>query len=261
MKGLLGKNAIVTGASKGIGFAIAKALAVNGVRTLLVARDKVALELRYQEFSRSGATVDFLVGDIANPRLPELAVQRVKDNWGEVDILVNNGGGPPMGGFLEITEDELRLSLEANLLSVIRFSQAVAPSMKEKGWGRILTVSSTIAKEPSANMVLSATTRAGVAAFNKCIATDLAPYGITANVLCPGGVLTDRLSHLIQTRTQREGVSYETLLMQSVKSIPLGRFAQPDELGDIAAFLCSDSGAYITGVSLSIDGGLTKGFT
>jgi len=261
MKGLVGKSAVVTGASKGIGFAIAKALVESGVRTLLVARDREALASKCEELSCYGDLVDFLAGDLSNAELPKSAVDRVRARWGSVDILVNNGGGPPMGGFQEFNGEQWQATIELNLLSVVRFTQAVAPGMTTNGWGRILTISSTVAKEPSPMMVLSATTRAGVAAFTKCVATELAPFGVTANVLCPGGVLTDRLSSLVKARSEREGVSYQSLIEQSVKSIPIGRFAQADELGEVAAFLCSDAGAYITGVCLSIDGGLTKGFT
>ena len=151
---------------------------------------------------------------------------------------------------MDFSDADWQSSIDQNLLSAIRFSRLVAPIMKRNQWGRILSVSSTVAKEPSSNMVLSATLRAGLGAFTKSIASELAPHGITANVLCPGGVLTDRLKDLVRTRSKREGVSYDSLIEQSLCSIPSGRFADPDELGKAAAFLCSDDSAYITGVSL-----------
>ena len=261
MSDLMNKRAIVTGASKGIGFAIAKSLSLRGVRVLIISRDLKKLRLSCENLIDLGAQADYLAGDISDPNLPNLAISHISEKWGDQDILINNGGGPPMGSSLDFSDADWQSSIDQNLLSAIRFSRLVAPIMKRNQWGRILSVSSTVAKEPSSNMVLSATLRAGLGAFTKSIASELAPHGITANVLCPGGVLTDRLKDLVRTRSKREGVSYDSLIEQSVRSIPSGRFADPDELGKTAAFLCSDDSAYITGVSLSVDGGLTKGFT
>lgn len=261
MSDLTKKVAIVTGASKGIGFAIAKSLSLRGARVLIISRDYEKLRSSCESLVDLGAQADYLAGDISDPNLPNLAIDRISQKWGAPNILINNGGGPPMGGVLDFSDVDWQSSIDQNLLSAIRFSRLLIPIMKRNQWGRILSVSSTVAKEPSPNMVLSATLRAGLGAFTKSIATDLAPHGVTVNVLCPGGVLTDRLKDLVRARSQREGLSYDSLIEQSVSSIPSGRFADPDELGKVAAFLCSDDAAYITGVSLSVDGGLTKGFT
>lgn len=252
--------AVVTGASKGMGFAVAKALAVEGVKVFMVARDSQALEDAAEVIRMSGGTAQTLAGDVANPTLPATVLSKVQGLWGSVDILVNNAGGPPMGTFLEQTPATWEAALQTNLLSVVRFCQAVVPSMKTKQWGRIVSITSTVSKEPSPQMVLSATARAGVAAFTKAIAIELASYNISANVLCPGGVLTDRLRNLLQTRSEREGREYEILLRESQASIPAQRFADPNEIADVILFLCSERGGYITGVNLSVDGGLTKGY-
>jgi 3-oxoacyl-[acyl-carrier protein] reductase len=148
-----------------------------------------------------------------------------------------------------------------HLFSVVRFCKAVAPSMKSKKWGRIISITSTVAKEPSPAMVLSATTRAGVAAFSKTLAIELAQFNISVNVICPGGVLTDRLVSLLQARAEREKRSYQEILLESQLSIPAQRFAKPEEIADVILFLASEKGGYVNGVSLSVDGALTKAYT
>ncbi len=133
--------------------------------------------------------------------------------------------------------------------------------MKAKNWGRIVSITSTVAKEPSPAMVLSATTRAGVAAFSKALAIELAQLNISVNVICPGGVLTDRLVGLLQARAKREKRAYQDVLLESQGSIPAKRFAKPQEIADVILFLTSESGGYVNGVSLSVDGALTKTYT
>lgn len=258
--GLTNKVAIVTGSSKGIGLAITYAYLNSGVKVMMVSRDEILLKSITSEFKKSGFIVDFVAGDVADPELVNKVVNKTKLLWGKIDILVNNAGGPPMGNFLEQTPASWQSALETNLLSIIRFCTAVAPIMVENKWGRIISISSTTAKEPSAVMVLSSTVRAGVGAFTKSISNELAQYNITANVICPGGVLTDRLANLINVRAAREKRNTNELLMESEQSIPIKRFAKPDEIADTILFLTSEKGGYITGISLAVDGGLLKSF-
>jgi 3-oxoacyl-[acyl-carrier protein] reductase len=259
--GLDGRVAIVCGASKGMGFASAKALALHGAKVLMVARDPSALELAAKAITTEGGVVDAYAGDVRNPDLAQLAVDRCKVLWGAVDILVNNAGGPPMGSFSEHDTAAWEAAIQTNLLSVVRFCKAVAPDMKSKNWGRIVSITSTVAKEPSPAMVLSATTRAGVSAFSKTLAIELAQFNISVNVICPGGVLTDRLVGLLQARAEREKREYQDVLLESQASIPAKRFAEPDEIADVILFLASERGGYVNGVSLSVDGALTKAYT
>jgi len=259
--GIDGRVAIVCGASKGMGFASAKALAIHGVKVLMVARDPSALEEAAMTIAAEGGVVQAYSGDVSNPELAQLAVGRCNELWGPVDILINNAGGPPMGSFLEHDSKAWDASIQANLLSVVRFCKAVAPSMKSKKWGRIISITSTVAKEPSPAMVLSATTRAGVAAFSKTLAIELAQFNISVNVICPGGVLTDRLVSLLQARAEREKRTYQEILLESQLSIPAQRFAKPEEIADVILFLASEKGGYVNGVSLSVDGALTKAYT
>jgi 3-oxoacyl-[acyl-carrier protein] reductase len=258
--GLKGRTALVTGASKGIGLAIATSLATEGVKVLMIARDPKTLESAAKKLGNQGADILTLAGDVTDSALPLLAVDQMMSTWGRIDILVNNAGGPPMGTFLEHDADKWESALQMNLMSAVRFTQTCVPHMKDKKWGRIISVTSTLAKEPTPIMVLSATARAGVSSFTKSIAGELAPYNITANVVCPGGVLTERLINLIKSKAEREKRDYELVLKESVASIPAGRFAEPKELADVVTFLASERAAFINGVSLSVDGALTKSY-
>jgi len=258
--GLREKVAIVTGSSKGMGLAITRAYLKEGVKVMMVARNEPALKNLADGFRKEGGVVDFMAGDVADAELANRVVNKAKELWGKVDILINNAGGPPMGQFLEHDAAVWEASIQTNLMSVVRFCQAVAPLMISNKWGRIISITSTAAKEPAPVMVLSSTTRAGVGAFTKAISTELAPFNISANVICPGGVLTERLESLINARAERESRNYDELLIESQMSIPAKRFAQPSEIADTILFLTSEQGGYITGVSLAVDGGLLKSF-
>jgi 3-oxoacyl-[acyl-carrier protein] reductase len=256
-----GRVAIVCGASKGMGFASAEALASHGAKVLMIARDPLALEAAAKTISAKGGVVETYSGDVGKFDLAQLAVDRCQSLWGTVDILVNNAGGPPMGSFLEHDGAAWEAAIQTNLLSVVRFCKAVSPDMKAKNWGRIVTITSTVAKEPSPTMVLSATTRAGVSAFSKSLAIELAQFNISVNVICPGGVLTDRLVELMQAKAVSEKRLYQEVLLESQASIPAKRFAEPQEIADVILFLASESGGYVNGVILSVDGALTRAYT
>jgi 3-oxoacyl-[acyl-carrier protein] reductase len=258
--GLKNKVAIVTGASKGMGLAITKAYLAEGAKVMMVARDEAALKKHVEFFRKENKQVEYVAGDVADRGLAKQVVDKTIQLWGEIHILINNAGGPAMGGFLEHAESVWDSAVQTNLMSVIRFCQAAAPFMKENKWGRIISITSTAAKEPAPVMVLSSTVRAGVGAFTKAIATELAPFNISANVICPGGVLTERLENLIQARSEREGRDFQELLQESQLSIPAKRFANPSEIANAILFLTSEKGGYINGVSLAVDGGLLKSF-
>ncbi len=251
--------ALVTGASKGMGRAIALGLARTGARVCVVARNLEALKATADEITaETGAEVWAVPADVSDPAIPAQIVSSVVATWGRLDILINNAGGPPPGSFLDHSEAAWTQAINQTLLSVVRFSRAAAPVMKEQKWGRILTISSTLAKEPSPTMVLSASTRAGVSAFCKAIAGELAPFGITVNVLLPGGVQTDRLESLVRAGAEKDGLTFEQGIARSVAQIPTGRFATPEEFANVAVFLTSDEARYVTGTSLAVDGGLTR---
>ena len=251
--------AVVTGSSKGIGLGIVKDLLLEKMNVLMISRNEEILNKLKKELNK-GDNLEILAGDVSDIELPKKALNLVLKKWGKVDILINNAGGPPANSFLNHNEKAWESALQTNLMSVIRFSKEFTPIMKKNNWGRIVSITSTIAKEPSPLMVLSATARAGVAAFSKAISTELAVNNITVNVICPGGVLTDRLISLVKNRAELEKRPYEEVLKESEKSIPIQRFASVEEIAGTVSFLCSEKGRYITGVQLSVDGGLTKSF-
>lgn len=257
--GLKNKVALVTGASKGIGRAIAMALAREGCRVCIVARSAAPLAAAADEIRQAtGSEVLHAAADVSDAASIESMLARIHQHWGTVEVLVNNAGGPPPGSFLEHGEAVWQQTLDQNFLSVVRLSRAVAPAMKQKKWGRILNLTSTIAKEPTPAMVLSASTRAAVSAFTKAIAGELAPFNITVNTICPGGVQTERVASLMSITAQRENISVEEVVKRSVAMIPIQRFASAEEIAAIMVFLASEAASYVTGVSMMVDGGLTK---
>ena len=257
--GLTGRSAIVTGGSKGMGKAIALKLASEGVRICLVARNENDLEKATSElFAITDMEILAISGDVSDPALAGKVCDAVASKWGQTDILINNAGGPPMGSFLDHDNEDWMAALQLNLLSTVRFTKAVSPAMKNQHWGRIVNITSSLAKEPSSPMVLSATARAGVSAFCKSISHELAEFNVTINTILPGGVQTDRLMSLMSIRAETDNIPLDELVQQRAANIPIKRFAKPEEIADVVTFLASDRGGYITGASIPVDGGLTK---
>jgi 3-oxoacyl-[acyl-carrier protein] reductase len=256
---LEGKVALVTGASQGIGFASAMALAKGGADVAILARRKeVLLEAMGKIIAESGRKVIAIPGDVGNPLCPQEAIKQIDHQLGRVDILVNNSGGPKPGAFMDIDQSDWDNALNQNLQSMILFSKAVVPGMKAAGWGRIINIASTSAKEPIIGMVLSNAIRAAVAAIAKTMSLELSGCGITINTVCPGPTYTDRAKYLIANRCQAESLTADEVLAQIVANVPVGRIAQPEEIGSVVSFLASDLASYITGVVLPVDGGLTR---
>lgn len=256
---LEGKNALVTGGSKGIGFGIAKALLYEAANVMILSRDKKKLDSALKKLSsNSPGKVIIFEGDVGNKKIAEQVLEEIEEKFGSCDILVNNSGGPPMGSLFDHKVDSWEDAFSQNLMSVINFTKVFSLPMKERNWGRIINITSSLAKEPTPQMVLSATMRSGVSAFSKAVSTELAPFGITVNTVCPGGVLTDRLNELVKSAAKNQNKDYDTLLSENVKTIPIGRFATPEEFADIIVFLTSERAKYLTGLSLMADGGLTK---
>jgi 3-oxoacyl-[acyl-carrier protein] reductase len=256
--GLEGKVAIVCGASRGMGKAIAKKLASEGAQVAIVARDQKSLNAAAKEIAGAGSDVFRISADLSKPADVFKIVKQVQKEFGTVHILINNAGGPPPGNFSDVSDEDWETTFQRNLKSAILLSRQVVPLMKKQKFGRILNIASQVVKEPPPGMVLSNTLRAGVVAFAKSISHELAPFNITVNTLLPGPILTDRLHALVQLRAKKESKSIQTVLKEIANSVPVKRIGTPEEFANVAVFLVSEAASYVTGTTLAVDGGITK---
>ncbi len=257
--GLNGKVAVVAGASAGIGKAIATALAAEGATVAILSRNaenlkKAAADIR----TETGEDAQAFVCDVTNQKSITSTMGTVTKKLGTVGILVCNAGGPPMRRFDAMKDSDWDEAYELNLKSTIRLCAAVVPMMKEKRWGRIISITSISALQASESLILSTTMRPGVHGFSKALSNELAAFGITVNVICPGYTNTERLVELAQATAKATGQSVKQVYAGWEKMIPAQRLGQPEELGDLAAFLSSERASYITGVAINIDGGFIK---
>ena len=253
------KVALVSGASKGVGFGIIEKLALCGFKVLAISRNKKnLLTAKKIILKKHGIKIDIIVGDVSNLRLPKKIVDKCIKKWSRIDILVNNTGGPPPIDISKANFKDWDYAYKNNFMSVVSFIKNTIPIMKKNKWGRILTISSTVAKEPSPGMVLSASMRAGVIALNKAVSVDLARYNINSNVLCLGGIFTERLRSLVKFSAKKKKITFKKEIKLIEQMIPAKRFGTIEEVANIASFLLSEKNTYITGQTLSIDGGLSK---
>jgi 3-oxoacyl-[acyl-carrier protein] reductase len=230
------------------------------IRLFLVSRNLNNLKKLKKEISKkfNFNNVEIIQGDVSSESNLKKIEKICKKSFGLPDILINNTGGPPSGNFTKFNNKVWEKNIKNNLMSVINFTNMFHKKMIKNKWGRIITISSTVAKEPSSNMVISSTLRSGVSGFNKSISFELAKNNITVNTILLGGVKTDRLKELIKKNSKSRKIKYETYLNQVQKSIPAGRFAEPEEISNLVNFLISEHGSYITGQNIVIDGGLSK---
>lgn len=258
--GFAGKVALVTGASRGLGKAVAEILALEGAAVALAARDRKTLESAAREVrDRSRAEVLFQPTDVTREEEVSALVEAVMERFGKIDILVANAGGPPASRFETTELSDWRSGIDLSLLSTILLCRAVVPGMKERRSGRIVAVTSISVKQPVEGLILSNTARAGVVGFMKTLSNELGPFGIGANVVCPGYTRTDRLVDLASRLSQQEGVAPETIYARWTSQIPMGRLGDPSEFASVVAFLSSERASYVTGTCLQVDGGVVKG--
>ncbi len=258
--GLKDKVAIVAAASKGMGKACAMGLAGEGARVTMCARTEADLIAAANEIrEKTKAEVLAVPADVT--RLPDIqrVVARTVEAFGGVDILVANAGGPPIGGFDQMTDAQWQGAFELNLLSTIRFIREVLPHMRKKRWGRILNIQSSSVKQPIDGLILSNGIRPGVVGLSKTLAVELGKDNILINTVCPGRILTDRLRQGLGTRAKQAGKTLEEYLPTATAEIPLGRIGSPEEFATMVVFLASERASYVTGATIQVDGGLIRG--
>lgn len=258
--GLKDRVALVTGASKGLGRAVAEGLAREGARIVMCSRSREAIERAAQEIRQaSGSIVIPVQADVTREEDITRAVSLALDQFQRIDILVCNAGGPPSGPFLNFSPDDWRRAIELNLLSTILLCRAVVPRMKEQRWGRIITITSIAAKQPIDGLILSNAVRPGVHGFAKSLAKEVAPYNITVNCVCPGYTRTERVIELAERMAASEGTAAPDIIHRWESAIPMKRLGDPRELAAVVVFLASEQASYITGTSIQVDGGFIAG--
>jgi 3-oxoacyl-[acyl-carrier protein] reductase len=250
---LQGRRALVCGSTQGIGRAAAVELASRGAAVTLFARDATALERARAVLPGTAHT--FLVADFNdNDSVRQAAASEIRDR-GTFQILVNNTGGPPAGPIVDAAPDAFLAAFRAHLINNQILAQAVIPGMKEAGYGRIVNIVSTSVREPIAGLGVSNTTRAAVAGWAKTLAGELARFGITVNNVLPGFTKTTRLDAIVEGRAKAAGRTKDEIVRDMLSVVPAGRFGESWEVAAAIGFLASPAGAYITGISLPVDGG------
>ncbi|MDB5551581.1 MAG: 3-oxoacyl-ACP reductase [Rhizobium sp.] len=253
--GISGKRALVLGGTKGLGRGIADALASEGATVSITGRDQSDAGTAAR--SRAGSARGFAL-DLTKPEALDSFLGRVSSEMGTIDVLVLNGGGPRPSSASEIDPHYWRNQFDAMVLSMMRITSHFLPNMIQSQWGRIIAVGSTSVREPISGLTVSNALRAALAGWMKTLATEVAPHGVTVNMMLPGSLATDRTLSFDKADAEKEGLTLEQVAARSQARIPAGRYGTPEEFGAVAAFLASQQASYITGVAISVDGGSSR---
>ncbi len=257
--GLTDKIAVVGASSKGLGKAIALGLAQEGAKVTICARNKDTLETTAQEIRSQTATeVLAIPTDVSKPDQIESLINKAISHFGGIDILVNNAGGPRAGRFDDLSAEDYLSAVHLNLMSTINLCRAVVPTMRTRGSGRIINLTSVSVKQPVDGLMLSNMARTGVIGFAKTLATELASDKILVNNVCPGIIFTDRIKQLATVRAEEAGITFDAALEKMTADIPLGRIGDPEEFANLVVFLASERASYITGATIQADGGMVR---
>jgi 3-oxoacyl-[acyl-carrier protein] reductase len=252
--GLQDCKALIVGASKGLGKACAKSLASEGARVFICSRNEEELKRAAADIGAAG----IYAVDITQPAAAKRVVAEAIAALGGLDCLVTNAGGPPTGSFEKAGDRDWDIAYQLNLMSAVRLIREALPALKASERGRIVNLTGYGVKEPMTDLVVSDSIRAGVTVMAKTIASDLAPYGITVNNIAPGPIMTDRLTEILSARAKTLGVTPDEQFRRLSETIPVRRMGQPNEIGDLCAYLCSPQAGYITGQTIVVDGGINR---
>ncbi len=257
---LKGKIALVTGSSRGLGYATARLLAQEGARVVINSRSPVNVHEAERRIAReTGAEVIGLPGDVTGPHIPEHLIHQAVDRMGGLDILITNSGGPPPGLFENLTPSDWRHAIELSFMSHVDLIQAALPYLKRSFSASVLTMTSFSVKQPVPNLVLSNSIRAATVALTKSLALELGREGIRFNSILPGWTDTERVRELMRNRSEGSGTSITEETAKVANETAMGRLGTPREFANAAVFLVSPAASYITGTMLDVNGGLTKG--
>jgi len=260
--GLHGRVAIVCAASQGLGRAVALGLAREGAHTVVCSRNRRRIVQAAREIAadpRVRTSVLPMVADLTRAQDVRAIVERTVKRFGRVDILVTNAGGPPVAAFMELDDRAWERGVRLTLMSAVRCIRAVLPHMRRRQWGRIINITSIAARQPVDDLVISSTLRPGILGMTKVLANRHAREGITVNSVAPGFILTGRQQEIAEARGKTLGISQAQYLKRVAREIPAGRLGTPDELAHMVVFLASERASYVTGATVSVDGGLSKG--
>ena len=258
--GLKERVAIVGASSRGLGKACALELARQGATVVTCARNCEALQATAKEIRQAtGAEVRHLQADLTQPEQIRHLADETLRQYGRIDVLVTNNGGPPAGHFDDFDDDDFAAAHELTLMSAVRLIRAVLPAMRVQQWGRIVNITSVSVKQPIDNLLLSNVYRAGVVALAKTLSQQEAIHGITINNVAPGYTRTDRVLELAESDAAEEGKPVEQVLEERAAEYPMKRMGEPEELAALVAFLASDRASYITGTTIQVDGGFVEG--
>jgi 3-oxoacyl-[acyl-carrier protein] reductase len=256
---LTGKRALITGASRGLGFAAALGLGREGTRLAINSRSSKAIQSAAGEIhSQTGAEVYAFSGDASEKDVPERLVHQAVEALGGLDILITNTGGPPAGNFEAFDDQSWQKAVELSFLSHVRLIRAALPALRRSPDASVLTVTSYTVKQPAQNLILSNSVRAATVGLTKSLAIELGKEGIRFNSILPGWTDTERVQEILAARAKTNQTEVEQEYQRQVSEIPLGRMGKPEEFANAAVFLVSPAAAFINGVMLPVDGGIIK---
>ncbi|MDF5713053.1 MAG: SDR family oxidoreductase [Rhizonema sp. NSF051] len=254
--GLIDRVALVGASSQGLGKAIAKSLAQEGAKIAICSRNQRTLEETRQALeAETNAKVISVVADLSLKQDIEKLLGTVKTQLGAIDILINNTGNPPAGRLMDLAEEDWEQAYQLVLMSAIRLTKGVIPDMMAQGWGRIINIATSAVEQPRGDLLISTTFRTGLAAFSRAIAADLARHNVIIHTVCPGVIGTDAMLNLAKNMAATEGITVENAEERLAFGVPMGRMGEPEEIAALVTCLASDKLSYMTGQTITMDGG------